>query len=123
MLADPLPLPSPAPCVAEGRGGGVLFRVRIGMTGLEGAAMMRKKTIDTLGGVGSILAGGSCLVLAMRHNSYDDMFKVWIGMFLLLLANGFLMLIQANRSGGVTRLAKDIFHMPGPHRIAKRSER
>jgi len=61
---------------------------------------MTKNQLDRWGGVGSICTGVICIWFAQRHDPNDYMWKVWLGMTVLLILNGILMLIYAQRSKG-----------------------
>ena len=59
---------------------------------------MAKKTLDTWGGVGSILAGFACIIYAQQHHENPRMWWVWIGMCVILVLNGAAMLYTAYRA-------------------------
>jgi hypothetical protein len=66
----------------------------------EGTRMemsMTKKTLDTWGGVGSILCGLVCVWFSMSHNQHESMWKVWVGFSVLLVLNGLAMILYAQR--------------------------
>jgi hypothetical protein len=84
------------------------MKVRSGPWVLEVAMGMNKRTLDTLGGLGSILAGLGCVGMALIHDPAEQMYAVWLGVSVLLVANGILMLVHAQRKGGVPGLAKDM---------------
>ena len=73
---------------------------------------MTKNSLDRTGGVGSILAGFMCLWFANQHHHWESIWKVWIGMCVLLVANGILMLVHASRHGGLPAVARDLLQ---PH--------
>lgn len=63
--------------------------------------MVTKKTIDTLGGIGSVLASLMCLGIGFWDRGlHHSIWKVWVVVFLLLLLNGFAMLKVAGRLPG-----------------------
>jgi len=59
---------------------------------------MTKKTLDTWGGVGSILLGLMCIYLADQHSRHESIWKVWVGMCVLLILNGIAMILHAQRA-------------------------
>ncbi len=59
---------------------------------------MTKKTLDTWGGVGSILCGLVCVWFAMAHNEQESIWKVWVGFSVLLVLNGIAMILHARRA-------------------------
>lgn len=59
---------------------------------------MEKKTLDTWGGIGSLLGAVFCLWLAIGHEEHDHMFTVWLVVCAVLAVNGIAMLITANRA-------------------------
>jgi hypothetical protein len=71
---------------------------------------MTKNSLDRTGGVGSILAGFMCLWFASQHHHWESIWKVWIVMCVLLVANGILMLVHASRHGGLPAVAHDLLH-------------
>ncbi len=81
---------------------------------------MTKNTLDRTGGVGSILAGFMCLWFANQHHHWESIWKVWVGMCVLLVANGILMLIHASRQGGLPAVAHDLLH-PGNKTIERKA--
>jgi multidrug transporter EmrE-like cation transporter len=58
---------------------------------------MTKKKLDTLGGIGSILCSLVCVYFAMGHHEDESMWKVWVGFGVLLIINGFAMIVYAQR--------------------------
>jgi hypothetical protein len=73
---------------------------------------MTKQTLDRTGGFGSILAGAMCVWFANQHHHWESIWKVWIGMAILLAANGILMLVHAGRKGGLPAVARDLLPKP-----------
>ena len=59
---------------------------------------MTKKTLDTWGGIGSMLLGLVCIWSAQQHNRNESIWKVWVGMCVLLLLNGVAMIVHAQRT-------------------------
>jgi len=59
---------------------------------------MTKKTLDTWGGVGSILAGIVCVYFAQEHHRSEPIWKVFMGLCVLLVLNGIAMILYAWRS-------------------------
>ncbi len=60
--------------------------------------MIAKKTVDTLGGVGSLLASLMCLGIGFWDQGlHHSIWKVWVCVFLVLLVNGIAMLKVAGR--------------------------
>ena len=61
---------------------------------------MTKRTLDTWGGVGSIIAGVVCVYFAQQHHHGETIWKVFMGLCLLLLLNGISMIVYAWRAKG-----------------------
>jgi uncharacterized protein YjeT (DUF2065 family) len=62
-------------------------------------AMMNKRKLDRVGGLGSILAGMGCLWLASTDwEMHQSMWQVWVGMCAILVLNGIAMIWHAQRS-------------------------
>jgi len=61
---------------------------------------MDKRTLDTWGGVGSVVAGVFCVWLARAHNPHEQMYTVWLITSAVLVLNGIAMLIYAKRPKG-----------------------
>ena len=81
--------------------------------------MMTKKTLDTLGGIGSIAAGFVCVWFAAQHSYHESIWKVWIAFCLLLVVNGILMIVHAKRQGGLPGIAQEILQKTsGEHKKA-----
>ena len=60
--------------------------------------MVTKKTVDTLGGIGSVLASLMCLGIGFwDRGMHHSMWKVWMFVFVMLLLNGFAMLRVAGK--------------------------
>jgi len=59
---------------------------------------MTKRTLDTFGGVGSMLASLVCIRFAMMHHENESIWKVWVAFAVLLLLNGIAMVLYARRS-------------------------
>lgn len=60
--------------------------------------MGTKKTIDTLGGIGSLLASVMCLGIGYwDREMHHSIWKVWVFVFVVLLLNGFAMLKVAGK--------------------------
>jgi len=59
---------------------------------------MAKKTLDTWGGVGSMLLGVACVYFASEHNHHESIWKVFMGMCGLLLLNGVAMIVHAQKA-------------------------
>lgn len=74
--------------------------------------MVTKRTIDTVGGIGSILTGLACLYLAVQDRELHlSMWRVWVIVCVVLVVNGVLMLMAASRAkreptGGTLTTAK-----------------
>jgi putative Mn2+ efflux pump MntP len=58
---------------------------------------MTKRTLDTFGGVGSILGGLMCVWFAQQHHQHEGIWKVWIGFCVFLVLNGIAMILYAHR--------------------------
>lgn len=58
---------------------------------------MTKRQLDMWGGVGSILAGVVCVYFAQQHGSDESIWKVFMGLCVLLVLNGIAMILWANR--------------------------
>ncbi len=58
---------------------------------------MTKKTLDTYGGIGSIVAALVCVWFAMGHDVHESMWKVWVAFSVLLVLNGIAMILHAHR--------------------------
>ena len=58
---------------------------------------MNKKTLDMLGGVGSLMGSLLCIYFAQSHDVHESMWTVWVVFSVLLALNGVAMLIYANR--------------------------
>ena len=58
---------------------------------------MTKKTLDMLGGVGSLLGSLLSIYFAQSHDTHESMWTVWLVFSVLLALNGVAMLIYANR--------------------------
>ncbi len=72
--------------------------------------MVTKKTVDTLGGIGSLLASLVCLGIGFWDRGlHHSIWKVWVCVFAVLLLNGVAMLKVAGR---LPRVAKPL----GPRR-------
>ena len=66
--------------------------------------MITKKTVDTLGGIGSVLASLMCLGIGFwDRQMHASIWKVWMIVFLLLLLNGVAMLKVAGRLPGAAK--------------------
>ena len=66
--------------------------------------MVTKKTVDTLGGIGSILASLMCLGIGFwDRQMHSSIWKVWMAVFVLLLLNGVAMLKVAGRLPGAAK--------------------
>ena len=66
--------------------------------------MLTKKTVDTLGGIGSLLASLMCLGIGFwDRQMHLSMWKVWVFVFVVLLLNGFAMLKVAGKLPGETK--------------------
>ncbi len=60
---------------------------------------MNKRTLDRIGGVGSMLTGVGCLWLASTDRQlHQSLWKVWVGMFAILVLNGIAMIWHAQHS-------------------------
>ena len=59
---------------------------------------MTKRTLDTFGGIGSILCSLVCIWFAMGHHDGESMRTVWFGFACLLGLNGIVMIVWAQRS-------------------------
>ncbi len=59
---------------------------------------MTKKTLDTWGGVGSMLVSIVCLYFAEQHRVHESIWTVWVVMFVLLMLNGVAMVLWARRN-------------------------
>ncbi len=70
---------------------------------------MNKRTLDALGGVGSILCGIVCLWFAQQHSEQESIWKVWMGFFVLLVLNGIAMIIHSRRSDASHKLNRPHF--------------
>lgn len=64
-----------------------------------------KKTLDTWGGVGSMLMGLVCIYFASEHSHHESIWKVFMGMCLLLMLNGVAMIVYAQRAKRMIGLA------------------
>jgi hypothetical protein len=74
---------------------------------------MTKRSLDRVGGVGSILAGGMCVWFADQHHRWESIWNVWVGMAVFLVLNGILMLVHASRKGGLPEVARELLqHHP-----------
>ena len=63
--------------------------------------MMTKQRLDRIGGAGCLLIAVGCMWLAFTDREMgQSLWKVWVGMSLLLLVNGIAMLLHAQRAGG-----------------------
>jgi hypothetical protein len=71
---------------------------------------MNKRTLDTLGGVGSFGAALVCIYFAVGHSYHEDIWTVWVVFSVLLVLNGILMLVHARRQGGLPAVAKELMH-------------
>jgi hypothetical protein len=58
---------------------------------------MTKRQLDIWGGVGSILGGAVCVYFAQQHGSDESIWKVFMGLCVLLVLNGIAMMLWANR--------------------------
>ncbi len=66
--------------------------------------MLNKRTIDTLGGIGSMLASLMCLGIGFwDRQMHHSIWKVWVFAFVVLLLNGFAMLKVAGKLSGATK--------------------
>ncbi len=66
--------------------------------------MITKKTIDTLGGIGSVLASLMCLGIGFwDRQMHSSIWKVWVFVFVVLLLNGFAMLKVAGKLPGAAK--------------------
>ncbi len=66
--------------------------------------MVTKKTIDTLGGIGSLLASLMCLGISYwDRQMHHSIWKVWVFVFVLLLLNAFAMLRVAGKLPGTAK--------------------
>ena len=62
--------------------------------------MIAKRTVDRVGGVGSVLVGVMCAPIGYRDWQLGhSLWKVWVVMFVVLVLNGLAMLRVASRSG------------------------
>ena len=59
--------------------------------------IMTKRQLDMWGGVGSVIAGIVCVYFAQQHGSDESIYKVFMGMCVLLVLNGIAMILWANR--------------------------
>ena len=67
--------------------------------------MITKKTVDTFGGIGSVLASLMCLGIGFwDRQMHASIWKVWVFVFVVLLLNGFAMLKVAGRLPGAKKL-------------------
>ncbi len=58
---------------------------------------MTKRQLDMWGGVGSIVCGMVCVYFAQQHGSDESIWKVYVGLCVLLTLNGIAMMVWANR--------------------------
>jgi len=58
---------------------------------------MTKRQLDMWGGVGSIVAGVVCVYFAQQHGSDESIWKLFMGLCVLLVLNGIAMILWANR--------------------------
>jgi hypothetical protein len=65
---------------------------------------MTKKALDRWGGVGSIFAGIVCIWFAQQHHEHESIWKVWVGMCVLLMLNGMAMIVHAQRAKDEPRI-------------------
>ena len=61
------------------------------------AHAMTKRQLDMWGGVGSILAGAVCVYFAQQHGPDESIYKLFMGLCVLLVLNGIAMIVWANR--------------------------
>ena len=60
--------------------------------------MLTKKTVDTFGGIGSLLASLMCLGIGYwDREMHHSIWKVWVCVFVVLLLNGVAMLKVAGK--------------------------
>ena len=66
--------------------------------------MVTKRTIDTFGGIGSVLASFMCLGIDFwDRQMHSSIWKVWMIVFVLLLLNGVAMLKVAGKLPGAAK--------------------
>ena len=66
--------------------------------------MLTKKRMDTLGGIGSLLASLMCLGIgSWDRRMHLSIWKVWVFVFVVLLLNGFAMLKVAGKLPGAAK--------------------
>jgi hypothetical protein len=58
---------------------------------------MTKRTLDTWGGIGSVLAGAVCVYFALQHGPDETIWKLFVGLCVLLAINGIAMILWASR--------------------------
>jgi hypothetical protein len=79
-----------------------------------------KKTLDICGGIGSIATGFACIWFALQHSPQESIYKVWVGMCILLFLNGILMLVHASLKNGLPGLAQTLRYQPPMNRPVTR---